>query len=350
MKNFPDRLKNARKMHSLSLQDLAEKTKNLLSKQDISRLENDISKPNSEILASLTNALGLSNDYFFRENGVVLENVAFRKLVKLPKKHQESVISKTQEYLERYHELEDLLGIVNTSPIQFQIRKIIHESEIEIAAVELRDLLELGLDPIYNIVELLEEKGVKVIASEPIKSFSGMSANINNKLMVIVFNNDENLPLVRRRFTILHELAHLFLDLSHFEDEKKVEKLCDRFAGAMLLPASKLEEYMGGKREKVLIKELNAIKEYFGISLPTIMYKAKDLNLISDHYHKYFMINYNQFYKKNENSGYEGKENSTRFIQLLLRAVAQEVISTTKAASLNNQKLGDFRKEYLDNY
>ena len=36
-------------------------------------------------------------------------------------------------------------------------------------------------------------------------------------------------------------------------------------------------------------------------------------------------------------------EKSDRFLQLLMRAVAEEVISISKAASLNNQKLWDFR-------
>lgn len=61
------------------------------------------------------------------------------------------------------------------------------------------------------------------------------------------------------------------------------------------------------------------------------------------------MVNYNKFYLKQEQDGYEGKEESGRFLQLLMRAVAQEVITSTKAASLNNQILGDFRKLHLDN-
>ena len=63
---------------------------------------------------------------------------------------------------------------------------------------------------------------------------------------------------------------------------------------------------------------------------------------------KYFMIRYNQNLKAMEKSGYKGQEESTRFVQLLIRAIAQEVISTTKAAALKNMSLGDFRAEFLD--
>ena len=61
------------------------------------------------------------------------------------------------------------------------------------------------------------------------------------------------------------------------------------------------------------------------------------------------MINYNRYKTKEKEFGvYNGKELPIRFLQLLIRAVAEEIISTTKAATLNNQKLGDFR-EILDN-
>jgi hypothetical protein len=61
------------------------------------------------------------------------------------------------------------------------------------------------------------------------------------------------------------------------------------------------------------------------------------------------MINYNRYKTKEKEFGvYNGLEHPIRFLQLLIRGVAEEVISTTKAAALNNQKLGDFR-EILDN-
>jgi hypothetical protein len=44
---------------------------------------------------------------------------------------------------------------------------------------------------------------------------------------------------------------------------------------------------------------------------------------------------------------YEGKESSNRFDQLIFRALAEEVISVSKAASLKNQKLAEFHKQSL---
>ena len=323
-------------------------TRNSLTKQDISRLENGQIKPDSKTIFELCKVLNVATDYFTKQQILQLEKVAFRKLTKLPVKKQDAVIHQTAEYLERYIELEQLLGIQNKIPFKYEHFPITNEDDIVVAATKLRKDFNIGFDPIYNIVELLEESGIKVYAVDTDPSFSGMSAKVNDNLMVIVYNNTDKLPLVRKRFTLLHELAHLYLDLSEF-GEKESEKLCDQFAGEFLLPSVKLKEYFRGKRETIFISELENIKRYFGISLPAIMYRAKTNKIISEHYHKYFSIKYNQYkMKEKESKGYDGMEQSNRFIQLLLTAVAQEVISTSKASALNNQKLGDFREMYLD--
>lgn len=349
MKYFSDRLKNARKINGFSLQDLSDKLGNGLSKQAINRLETGELKPDSEILSQLCVALNVTLDYFFKDISVTLDKIEFRKLKKLSIKEQDKVTFSTIEYLERYFELENLLGIKVGLPFSPKNFKINSFEDIEEAALKMRlDILKIGNDPIYNIYEMLEENNIKVFKTIADISFSGMSTLIDNNVAIIVFNDNAEISIVRKRFTLLHELGHLFLDLSGFS-EKEGEKYCDAFASAMLLPADKLIEYFGGKRVKVYTNELKLIKKYFGISLSAIMYRAKSIGLVSDSYFKFFMINYNRYYRNDEINGYSGKEESNRFIQLLMRAVAQEIITSTKAASLNNQKLADFRNEYLDN-
>jgi Zn-dependent peptidase ImmA (M78 family)/DNA-binding XRE family transcriptional regulator len=348
MKHFSERLKAARKMNGFSLQDLSDKISNRLNKQALNRLETGEAEPDSETISLLSRALHVNMDYFFRESSVALDDVRFRKLKKLPAKEQEKVIGKTIEYLERYLELEDLLGIENTLKFKPKSVKVKDAAGAEAEAENLRKKWKLGEDPLYNIVEMLEENNIKVFQVNVDRSFSGMSTVIKDKIAVIVLNENPEIPVARKRFTALHELAHLYLDLSSF-DEKESEKMCDIFASGMLLPANKLRAYLGNKRSQVIMKELYMIGEQYGITTSAIMYKAYNLGIISASYHKFFMIRYNQYkIKEKEFEVYNGKEKSERFLQLLIKAVAEEIISTTKAAMLNNQKLGDFR-EILDN-
>lgn len=52
-------------------------------------------------------------------------------------------------------------------------------------------------------------------------------------------------------------------------------------------------------------------------------------------------------YKTEEPYEYKGQEQSRRFTQLLFRALGEELISMSKAASLSNQKLAEFREKNL---
>lgn len=335
-------------MNGYSLQDLSDVIQNLLNKQFLQRLETGEAKPDSESVSLLSRALKLPPDYFVRETAVSLEDLSFRKLKKLPVKEQNKVIAQTVDYLERYLELEDMLGINNKISFTPKGYLVKNEADVEQAALDLRKKWKLGEDALPNIVEMLEENKIKVYLLNADKSFSGMSTVLNNKIGVIVLNENEKIPLVRRRFSALHELAHLYLDLSRF-DEKKVEKMCDHFAGSMLILPEKLLSILGTNRTNIVMQELYLIAGQYGISLSAIAYRAFSQGIIGASYHKYFMIKYNQYKtREKEFEVYKGKESSDRFMQLLFRAVAEEIISTSKAASLNNQRLGDFR-EMLDN-
>lgn len=84
------------------------------------------------------------------------------------------------------------------------------------------------------------------------------------------------------------------------------------------------------------------------ISMQALVYRAKNLGLISENYLKQFYMVFNQLgFRVTEPVDYEGMEHSNRFSQLLFRALAEEFISISKAAALKNQKLAEFRKENM---
>jgi len=334
-------------MNGYSLQDLSDAIKNQFNKQALQRLETGEAKPDSQTISILSKALQLPADYFVRETVVRLEDLRFRKLKKLPVKELKKITAKTIDYLERYLELEDILGIDNKISFIPKTYPVKTEADVEKSVLDLRKKWKLGEDALTNIVEILEGNGVKVFLMDTNPSFSGMSALLNKKLAIIVLNENKEIPIVRRRFSALHELGHLYLDLSAF-DEKQAEKICDRFASAMLLLPTKLMQILGSKRTNIMMRELDIIAGQYGISLSAIVYQAMSLGIVTSTYHRFFMIRYNKYKtKEKELVVYTGKEYSDRFLQLLYRAIAEEIISTTKGAALNNQRLGEFR-ELLD--
>jgi len=350
MNQFAERLKSARVMAGLSLQDLADKLENRVSRQSIHKYEKGDFMPDSEMIGHLCDALGVRPDYFFRKEVVELEEIEFRKLTRFPSKSKSSLIEKTKDILARYLELEEILNIETKFSINFRHEPIRTKEQVEEFVTELRDQLKLGLDPIFNLVELLEDNHIKVVEIPSEDSFDGLSAWANNKQVpVIVLNSSKLKSLDRKRFTALHELGHLVLNLEGLTDKEK-EKYCHYFAAAMLLPKDTLLKEVGRNRNKVLIPELGAIKKQYGISIQAIAYRMKDLEIISESYFKQFMFFISQMGYKTEEPiefDYKGQEESYRFNQLLLRALAEEHISMSKAAALSNVKLAEFREKNL---
>jgi Zn-dependent peptidase ImmA (M78 family)/DNA-binding XRE family transcriptional regulator len=346
MQNFASRLRSARKMNGLTLEGLSERLDNRVSKQALNKYEQDTMKPDPELLLPLCEALEVRPDYFVRTRQVDIEHYNFRKLVKLQKREQAMAIEKTRDAVERYFELEDLLGV--EQPFNRQIPGldfvVRNADDAERAAVLVRQAFRLGNGPLYNIVEMLEEQGIRVIELELDEGFNGMSAMIDDRVPVIVLNSFFDNKLDRKRFTALHELAHLLLSFDPELEEKQQERLCDAFAGAMLLPGEQVRTMLGSHRSALIWNELVLIKELYGISIRAILYRARKYDIITDYDLISKMAELSRFYgRKSEPGRYKGAEKAVRFRQLLLRGIAESIISESKAAELDGKKTAEFR-------
>ena len=339
LKEFGNRLRLARKMAGLSMEDLTRKAEGIVTKQAISKYEKGIMKPSSDVLIRLALALGVKPEYFYRHSKIELSGMQFRKRSKLPVKIIESLKQRTIDFLERYIELENILGIQKKFINPLTDLSIESLKDVENAALRLRKNWDLGLAPIANLLELLEENGIKVFEVKNIKDFDGLTASVGD-IHAIVINKD--LPPDRIRFTAAHELAHI---LCEFPEDCKKEELCHAFAGAFLLPKEILERELMKKREQITLWELGEIKQLYGISMQAIVKRAHMLGIVSDFYYRNFQAMLNQKgWKKVEPIEYKGKEEAIRFKQLLHYAVSEEIITLSRGAELANMRLTDFEE------
>ncbi|MDY9919653.1 MAG: ImmA/IrrE family metallo-endopeptidase [Proteiniphilum sp.] len=192
----------------------------------------------------------------------------------------------------------------------------------------------------------MEDKNIKVLKLDVAKDFDGLQTFVNGKIPVVAYNERKANKPDRIRFTLLHELAHLLLTFGDITEKQK-EILCHQFAGAMLLPDEAIIAELGAHRNKLSTLELGNIKKQYGISMQAIVMRAKSCGIINEHYTKQFFFFINQMnWKVDEPVEYRGVEESNRFRQLLFRALIEEQISMSKAASLTNQSLAEFKKEH----
>ena len=333
------RLKLARSAAGLSLRALAAKIGNRVTAQAIGRYERNESMPGSGVLIALADALGVSVDYLVGDQDMVLEAVEFRKKTITRRREESQVEAKVLNLLERYLMVEELLHLRSVdwhSPREAPYPVVRDVAEADRAARSLRDHWGLGNDPIPNLVELLEEQGIKVLAAD-LTHIDGLTAHVRRSghgvVPVIVVNRQDWGE--RQRFTLAHELGHLVMDVANTLDE---EKAAYRFAGAFLMPANALWATIGKHRTSIGWGELFELKQLFGVSVQAITYRSKELGIFREAMFRRLFNDFTHFgwrsppYKE-PHAMTEGEE-PKRFERLTFRALAEGAISEAKAAEL----------------
>jgi len=316
-----------------------------VSKNAISKYEKCEMMADSKVILALSKALNVKPDYFFRPFTVEIDKVEFRKKHKLSIKKVNAIKQNVTDFVERYIEVEQFLNITSAFVNPVKNIDISTIQDIDKAASVVRSKWKLGLNALPNVIDLLEDNEIKVVELDAPVEFDGFSGWADRKIPIIVIN--KNYPVERKRLTALHELGHLILKLNEAIPERDKERFCFQFAGAMLIPEPTFKSEIGDVRSSFSIPELIAIKETYGISIQAVMARAKDLGIISDSHFIQFRkwISHN---RTEEGLGnYKGSEHTFRFKQLIYRAAAEEVISLSKAANLSNQKLAQFREEFI---
>lgn len=339
---LPFRMVQARKMTGLSLRSLSGQMGGRVSHTMLSRYETGRATPDSEILACMAKALGVAPEFFYRSREISLSGLHFRKRVRLKKSVLHSIEEHSRDYFARFMEIEEITNKQLSFDIALQASSV---PEAMQAAQRLRELWNLGGDPILNLIQLLENKGIKIyIHNTADAQFDGLSAQCQGCAMVVLASHlRDNLP--RMRMTLAHELAHLVLRLPDSMPEKGHEACANAFAGAFLMPETSFAAMFGGRRDKVLLSTLLSLKSYFGVSLAALMMRANQLKLVSDSHLKSFFIAYNKKgFRTAEPGEYRGAECSQRFDDLVSTAVLDGEISMSKGAALWGRPLAELRR------
>lgn len=332
------RLQLARAAAGLSLRELEARIDNLVSAQALSKYERDEMMPGSDVLAALARALGVQESYLLGQNDLTLESVEFRKNMITTKKDEAAIKASILSEVERYLEIEDFVGVdsANWSRPQGAPYRVEEFADSEAAAVRLRSAWNLGSDPIPDLTEFLEERGIKVIPLKLGAPVSGLMCVARRSkgadVPVIIVNQEDTGE--RQRFTLAHELAHHVLQAP---SSAKGEKLAHRFASAFLMPAETLWREVGKHRESISLGELLELKALFKTSIQAIAYRLKNLQIINE---ATFKRLYEEFVKRGwrkppyAEPGRIPPEKPERFTRLCYRAVSEGAISEAKAAEL----------------
>jgi Zn-dependent peptidase ImmA (M78 family) len=338
-----DRIRLARRKAGLSLRELSAAMRGKVTAQAIGKYERGEDVPSSGVLMALAGALEVSLGYLMDTQGIELTGVEFRTKASTTASDRAHVESEVLEWIERYLQVEAALELDSThwqSPFR-TLRKLSSVNDVEQLASDVREAWKLGGDPIPNMTELLEEKGLKVLVASLPARVSGFTCMVGEpdgrQLPVIVVNRVFSLE--RRRLTLAHELAHRLIDPDCLSD-KDEEKAATMFGGALMMPREQLLREVGKHRNALGYRELIGLKRMYRVSGAALLMRLRQLDVISESTLVYAFQGLARGWRTQEpepleTDAVQGQwEKPRRFERLCYRALAEGLISMSKAAEL----------------
>ena len=342
---FAQRFKSARLKAGLSLQALANKISESISRQAISKYEQGKAIPDSKKMIDLANALDVKLEYFFRPARINIElsEPAFRKRYSMSKKRMETIRENVRDLVERYLEAENLLYSSESVILpEDAARHISSFDDIEQLAEKIRELWNLGNDPIESLVGVLEDNNFKVALIEGDEKFDGLSCWANDTIPIII--SKKGCFGDRQRSNLAHELGHLLMNT---EDDFDEEKAAKRFSACFLVPRDVVYKELGKHRNHLNWEELHILKHKYGMSMQQWIYRAKDLGIITESHAKGWFIQFRQINAKIEPGDQIPEEVPTRLRKIVFQELAENIIAPPKAAELLACNVQEIRNSIL---
>lgn len=301
-----ERLRNARIYNGISLTELAEKAD--IKKQSISLYENGKNTPDYEKVWTLARILGFPYDYFFQEDKVkaFTETTYFRSQATATKKDRAAQSIKLEYVAQMYETLWNYIEfpayknpqidfIGYDDPLDCESQEAI--DEMEAVASKVRECWKIPNGPVKDLKYVLEQNGILVTGfstnEEKIDAFSQRTIVDCAEVFLIAVALGSR-PECRLRFDMAHELGHIVLhpwsediDSLSKEEFKARERQANMFASAFLLPRDSFSKDVS--QYPTDLKFYLFLKKKWKVSVQAMMYRARQLNIISANQYQYMM-------------------------------------------------------------
>lgn len=178
-----------------------------------------------------------------------------------------------------------------------------------------RSRMDLGMEPLPELVELMERHGVRAVAAPMPTDVSGLTLVDDAAGVVVAVNGRHGFN--RQRFSLAHEYAHVLFDrerqacLSRPDDQESLmEVRANSFAGAFLLPADGVRGYVDyfakGRASRICrqvsdgrdvqaaerrlpaasqglrLHDVAMMAHHFGVSRVAVLYRLHSLGIVSE--------------------------------------------------------------------
>lgn len=275
---IPGRITYARELRGLTKKELAEKVNKTPSA--ITQYETGKSNLSLDTFLSISRTLSLPLS-FFADAEYTSEGNFSQCHFRANRDVTQACKKKAQRYGQQVFSIFDYL---ENKGIQFPAVSYptiencnLFDKQVEELAVSIRKELGLSLNPIHNMAQLIESKGIKIILL-PKQDFTldAFAMKINEQPCIMI---DSDSPASRMQFDYAHELAHLILDENNPPCDAIFERRANRFASAFLMPSATFINDCPTRYNQQIFA---SIKERWHVSIAAALYRARQLGILSE--------------------------------------------------------------------
>ena len=299
-----------RKLRKMKISDLA--TLIGMTEAHFGRIERALNVPSAAVVAQIADALNVSINQLFKRKGFSQNTlIHFRGRKFIPDELKE----KAKSIISLYSKLEDICGAskFRSFPLDIPLKNY-DKTDIENASKMVRDLLGIKNAIVFDLFNLLEKNGVRIVTLDLPDDVSGFSFSGKDNDSIIFFINSRK-TIERSIYTIAHELGHLIFHMGSFKHNqytqnihdsgKLLEKTADYFAASFLMPESSILEtvnQLGIDSYDWNFELLQRIKIRFSVSCEAFLHRLKELQLIKEGSYSIIFQQIRRFYEENNNT------------------------------------------------
>ena len=195
---------------------------------------------------------------------------------------------------------------------------------------------------------------------------------LHDEVFPLIYINN-SMPATRQIFTLFHELAHIMFKIGGIDfggidfrqneyieklegDNKRIEVICNKFAGEFLVPGSDFKEKSKNVeklRDDALEKEISKIANYYKISREVILRRCLDYNLVSQDIYNKFVDKWSKLFEKAYKKATKGGGNwyatqntyrSRAFLELAFRKYYRHQITIDQLSEHIDIKIKNIEK------
>jgi Zn-dependent peptidase ImmA (M78 family)/transcriptional regulator with XRE-family HTH domain len=250
-----------------------------ISQGHLSKIEAGLWPPGDDVLATLVRVLEFPPEFFFESASLFGPGVSeffHRKRQDVSATVLKQAYARINLFLSH---LSRLLRAVDIGPCAIPRFDRQDYKTVQEIARAVRAAWSMPPGPVESVVATIERAGGVVLrcdfGSPRIDAISRWAPGLPP-----VFFVNQDIPADRQRLTLCHELGHLVL---HDAPVPEMEAEANAFAGEFLMPEREIKPYLGD----VTLHRLASLKPYWRVSMAALLYRAAELNRISENSKRY---------------------------------------------------------------